>query len=138
MGRSEETSQKSEKNFEKIEKNENFHFWKFPRTSTSKCCRKVNECSFWESTMPGFLRSPHIYLTFFHKNFSQYLKFIRNFLNFFQNFPKRYLNISRIFLIFRKFYKFTLRFFSIFVKNLDFLRISPWFYKFQDGFLKLP
>ncbi len=40
--RSEEPVRKSEKEIEKIEKNENFHFWKFPDMSTSKCCREAS------------------------------------------------------------------------------------------------
>ncbi len=34
-------------NFKKIEKNKNFHFWKFSGMLTSKCCRKVNFGYFW-------------------------------------------------------------------------------------------
>ncbi len=71
------------KNFEKIEKNENFHFWKFPGISTSKCCREVSlgyflvrfsgigretcqeancvmKWKFFSRLMPGLLRSHHI------------------------------------------------------------------------------
>ncbi len=38
---------KSEKNFEKIEKNKNFYFWKFLEMSTSKCCTEVTIGYFW-------------------------------------------------------------------------------------------